>query len=627
GYAVVDGVFGRDMARRLRSEVVDLYERGLMHKNCTHLVKNNTTALLEKSQIHEAELTLDSDIQSAAPLCSSLNSDHTLATMLSLLMPQLALDGQAIKLQYNAGSGGCFPLHYDSDEQLDGRRVTAIFYLNPGWTEAQGGQLRLYPFPAPPLDVAPLEDRLVLFASTRMLHRVLPSTAPSRCCFTIWLSQVRRRALVRQAPSLASLEPSGSPSDDPQAAVRFLMHPLLRQHVSKYVYASEWTRSLEESHADSEARSAMLEQHHKEVALIQRSLGKYLGVMDQLGWSLALVCANGLSRSVSASVFVRIVQILWWGRGSASASIGWTFSMTRITRYAGRLLGGLHRTGATAEAVAVALPQMAALHYAASSSPLARASGVASTSGMDGMTRMWPWHSAAGQKRGMFIQTQPTPNPNSLMFVPDRSVMESGTLEFSSARESMKSPLAKKLFAVDGISSVFFGSDFITVTKKDEYSWPVLKPDIFAAIMDFYSSGELLITGEQALACSDTAIHEDDSEVVAMIKELLETRIRPAVQEDGGDIQFKGFEEDTGTVLVKLVGACSTCPSSTVTLKSGIENMLMHYIPEVKSVIEAPPDETEEEGVKEFAKFEKSIGATDEEGTKEVNPMAAHLSA
>ncbi|GIL70652.1 hypothetical protein Vretifemale_1381 [Volvox reticuliferus] len=195
----------------------------------------------------------------------------------------------------------------------------------------------------------------------------------------------------------------------------------------------------------------------------------------------------------------------------------------------------------------------------------------------------------------------------------------------------MKSPLAKKLFSVDGITSVFFGSDFVTVTKRDDYTWPVLKPDIFAAIMDFYSSGEPLVSDAAALASSDTAIHPDDTEVVAMIKELLETRIRPAVQEDGGDIVYKGFEEDTGMVMVKLVGACSTCPSSTVTLKNGIENMLMHYIPEVKGVIEAPPDEPEEAGLKAFAKFEKSIGAASDGEAMTTqsrdSPLAAHLSA
>ncbi|KAF8069479.1 NIFU5 [Scenedesmus sp. PABB004] len=216
-----------------------------------------------------------------------------------------------------------------------------------------------------------------------------------------------------------------------------------------------------------------------------------------------------------------------------------------------------------------------------------------------------PWQ--LGQVRGMFIQTQPTPNPQSLMFLPGRQVMESGSYEFASARAAMVSPLAKKLFLVDGVTGVFFGSDFVTVTKRDELSWPVLKPDIFAAIMDHFSSGEPLFSDKEALEASDTAIRDDDDEVVAMIKELLETRIRPAVQEDGGDIVYKGFDADSGTVTLKMMGACSGCPSSAVTLKSGIENMLMHYIPEVKQVVEAPPDEGEEEGIKAFEQLEKQL--------------------
>ncbi|KAJ9517924.1 hypothetical protein QJQ45_004264 [Haematococcus lacustris] len=231
----------------------------------------------------------------------------------------------------------------------------------------------------------------------------------------------------------------------------------------------------------------------------------------------------------------------------------------------------------------------------------------------------------------LFIQTQPTPNPQSLMFVPGKPVMESGSHEFSNAREGLQSPLAKRLFAIDGVTSVFLGADFITITKKArpagqqgsraagqqgsraagaagqrgsraagsvagaDASWSVLKPLAFAAIMDHFASGEPLFTDAATLARSDTAIHEDDDEVeagvVAMIKELLETRIRPAVMEDGGDITYKSFDPDTGVVTVKMLGACSGCPSSTVTLKSGIENMLMHYIPEVKGVIEAGDDE------------------------------------
>ncbi|CAK7325251.1 unnamed protein product [Dovyalis caffra] len=189
-----------------------------------------------------------------------------------------------------------------------------------------------------------------------------------------------------------------------------------------------------------------------------------------------------------------------------------------------------------------------------------------------------------GQRRTMFIQTQSTPNPASLMFYPGKPVMDVGSVDFPNPRSAMNSPLAKAIYGIDGITRVFFGSDFITITKSDDATWEFLKPEIFAAIMDFYSSGEPLFIDAQAAAAKDTAISEDDSEIVAMIKELLETRIRPAVQDDGGDIEYHGFDEETGIVKLKMQGACSGCPSSSVTLKSGIENMLMHYVPEVKGV-------------------------------------------
>jgi len=184
------------------------------------------------------------------------------------------------------------------------------------------------------------------------------------------------------------------------------------------------------------------------------------------------------------------------------------------------------------------------------------------------------------------------------MFVPGKPVLGGdqqaggGPVEFASARAAAgASPLARRLFAVDGVSGVFFGSDFITVTKSESASWATLKPDLFAAISDHYASGEptLLPAAEAAAAAAgsaDTAPHPDDDEVVAMIKELLETRIRPAVREDGGDIVFRSWDAGTGTVTLKMAGACSGCPSSAVTLKSGIENMLMHYVPEVKEVVE-----------------------------------------
>lgn len=209
-------------------------------------------------------------------------------------------------------------------------------------------------------------------------------------------------------------------------------------------------------------------------------------------------------------------------------------------------------------------------------------------------------------RRTLFIKAQPTPNPESMMFMPGRTVLENGTYDFQTARSALVSPLAIKLFAIDGVAGVFLANDFVTVTKKEDVSWSVLKPHIFATIMDFFASGEPMIKDDVVTGSSTAGDHVDD-EVVSMIKELLETRIRPAVQEDGGDILFRSFNADTGTVLVKMVGACSGCPSSTVTLKSGIENMLMHYIPEVKEVVEDGLDEYEEEGVKEFNKLEQSL--------------------
>ncbi|XP_022133710.1 nifU-like protein 4, mitochondrial [Momordica charantia] len=198
--------------------------------------------------------------------------------------------------------------------------------------------------------------------------------------------------------------------------------------------------------------------------------------------------------------------------------------------------------------------------------------------------RSWKWNQFGGQRRTMFIQTQSTPNPSSLMFHPGKPVMEVGSADFPNARSAMNSPLAKALYGIDGVVRVFFGSDFVTVTKSEDATWDFLKPEIFAAIMDFYSSGQPLFLDSKTAAAMDTAINEDDSEIVAMIKELLETRIRPAVQDDGGDIEYRGYNEETGIVTLRMQGACSGCPSSSVTLKSGIENMLMHYVPEVKGV-------------------------------------------
>lgn len=174
----------------------------------------------------------------------------------------------------------------------------------------------------------------------------------------------------------------------------------------------------------------------------------------------------------------------------------------------------------------------------------------------------------------------------------------------------MASPLAKALFHIDGITQVYFGTDFLTVTKSDDYTWAVLKPDVFAAITEFYASGEpVMYDASEDASAAEHLIGDDDDEIVAMIKELLETRIRPAVQEDGGDIAFREFDPDSGVVTLKMMGACSGCPSSAITLKSGIESMLTFYIPEVKGVVEADPDEYENEGTKAFHKLEQHLSS------------------
>ena len=179
----------------------------------------------------------------------------------------------------------------------------------------------------------------------------------------------------------------------------------------------------------------------------------------------------------------------------------------------------------------------------------------------------------------MFIQTEQTPNPATLKFLPGCTVMETGTANFTDAASAAaRSPLAERLFGLPEVGGVFLGGDFITVTKTGDSDWFQLKPAVLAAIMEHFTSGQPIVTG-----VNDTAAAEgEDDEVVSAIKELLETRVRPAVAQDGGDIIFEDFED--GVVYLHMQGSCSGCPSSTATLKAGIENMLRHYIPEVVEV-------------------------------------------
>ncbi|ANT61698.1 MULTISPECIES: NifU family protein [Roseobacteraceae] len=181
----------------------------------------------------------------------------------------------------------------------------------------------------------------------------------------------------------------------------------------------------------------------------------------------------------------------------------------------------------------------------------------------------------------MFIQTESTPNPATLKFLPGQTVLEAGTADFPTPEGADNSPLAKRLFSVAGVTGVFFGNDFVTVTKDEAADWDHVKPAVLGAIMEHFQSGEPVMAGE-AQASGHKAFEGEDAEIVGQIKELLDSRVRPAVAQDGGDITFHGF--DRGVVYLHMQGACAGCPSSTLTLKMGIENLLRHYIPEVTEV-------------------------------------------
>ena len=186
----------------------------------------------------------------------------------------------------------------------------------------------------------------------------------------------------------------------------------------------------------------------------------------------------------------------------------------------------------------------------------------------------------------MFIQTEPTPNPLTLKFLPGKVVMQEGTAFFQNPSDCTNSPLGKRLFAIEGVKGVFFGSDFITITKDESNDWQILKPIILGSIMDHYNSGEeVIIKTDESIGQNkhkSLDLNDADSAIVKQIKELLDTRVRPAVAMDGGDIVFQGFKK--GVVFLHMQGSCAGCPSSTATLKMGIENMLKHYVPEVIEV-------------------------------------------
>lgn len=190
----------------------------------------------------------------------------------------------------------------------------------------------------------------------------------------------------------------------------------------------------------------------------------------------------------------------------------------------------------------------------------------------------------------MFIQTEDTPNPQSMKFLPGRAVLGKGAIprDFPNAETASASPLAEALFAIDGVAGVFLGEDFITVTKFESVDWRHAKPAILGAIADFLTAGAPILADDAAAARKPATslddYEEEDREIVEQIIELIDTRVRPAVAADGGDIAFQHYEPRTGVVFLSLHGSCSGCPSSTMTLKAGIENMLKHYVPEVVKV-------------------------------------------
>lgn len=234
-------------------------------------------------------------------------------------------------------------------------------------------------------------------------------------------------------------------------------------------------------------------------------------------------------------------------------------------------------------------------------------------------------------RRSIFIQTQSTPNPNALKFLPGRAVLGTeqsvSTLDFTSLKAaSAKSPLASLLFQIDGVKGVLLGSDFISVNVEEGSDWNIIKPSVYAAIMDFFATGQPVVKPTPTVTASTASAAspaEPDSEVVALIKELMETRIRPAVQEDGGDIQFISFNEETGVVQLQLQGSCKGCSSSAITLKNGIENMLMHYVPEVSAVEEWKDELLESVSEQQLKQMEQQLKEEQQQTAKGKQVAAA----
>ena len=287
GFAVVDNLWDSDACAALRHEISTLYTAGVMRPNATHLVTKGRTELLEKKGIHEAEMhALSPGLAAAhAPLMKALSADRTLLTLLTIYRGSKRNDdlvSSVLKAQYNAGSGACFPMHTDTDEQLDSRRVTALFYLNQEWKPGDGGEVVLYPAPTQTITIAPLAGRCVLFSAPDTLHRVLPSAVP-RWCFTVW-------CFARHAVPAG---PSTQTATGPATLDALWSEHHLRKHLLKAVHRDTWAQSLRDAHPPSAGLTAALEALHNDVDVIMRLLERRFPGAGQL--------VEGLRASTKAS--------------------------------------------------------------------------------------------------------------------------------------------------------------------------------------------------------------------------------------------------------------------------------------------------------------------------------------
>eukprot|EP00466_Bigelowiella_natans_P006580 jgi/Bigna1/88161/estExt_fgenesh1_pg.C_280196 len=285
GYAVVDGVVEPSVAKGLKAEIQTLKSGNVMYKNATHIVsRDGNTHYLEKSQIFEWDTMhpLWEKHVDIIPTIDVLHKDTSLVDCLNEHIPGLDLESQTLKVQHNAGSGGCFPIHFDTDPGLDGRAVTAILYLNEQWEPSHGGHITLYPWPYEKVEIEPIFGRLVMFSSAHMPHRVTPSIATERQCLTVWISRSitstvkKDEARKMEKDAVRSLIAQGD-----MASFKSFMHPLCRRLLAKAMLSQEWERSIVEAHDEGPAREAALMSYHNNVLVLRKIFQKVLPRLEE----------------------------------------------------------------------------------------------------------------------------------------------------------------------------------------------------------------------------------------------------------------------------------------------------------------------------------------------------------